>query len=236
MSDYARNPMATDRVETPDIHPHDLYRDAQRAWDSRMASILTVARRKDLLIYTLTAALTVSVAAHAVLYGQKTLVAALVNEKNSDIIPIRGEWVPSDGAKRARLQDFIEKWRSKPLDPFLYKKHQDQVAEWIDPDTFARIRQDYRDRAEAEAAKSRPACSAVQVNVLAVQPVNDGLWQARWEEACFGSGKRLRTETFTGIGGFRAAAPETMTDLEKNPLGLILTKFNWTQDYARSSN
>ena len=39
-----------------------------------------------------------------------------------------------------------------------------------------------------------------------------------------------------GVLRFRAAAPETMTDLEKNPLGLILTKFNWTQDYARSSN
>ncbi|WP_395832564.1 VirB8/TrbF family protein [Elstera sp.] len=230
MSDHARNPMATPRVHTPDHHPDDLYRAAQRAWDSRMDSILTVDRRKNLIIYGLTGLVVALLASHAFLYSQKTLVAALVNEKNSDIIPIRGEWVPSDGAKRSRLQDLIEKWRAKPIDPFLYKKNQDQVAEWIDTDTFKRIRDDY------EAAKSRPTCSAVDVNVRTIQPLNDGLWQVRWEEVCFLKGKRLPTETFTGIGGFRAAAPETLSELEKNPLGLILTKFNWTQDYARSSN
>ena len=236
MSDFARNPLKTDRIDTPELDPADLYRDAQRAWDSRMSSVLRVAGRQTILIYGLLATVAVLVASHAVLYSQKDVAAYLIRENSSEIVDLRGPWSPSDGAKRSRLQDLIEKWRALPLDPIVYAANQELVAKWVDGETADRIRTDYQKKREEAESRKTAACTAIQVRVLAVQPLSGGAWQVRWEETCFANGKRLRTETFTGAGSFEDLPPKTLTDLQVNPLGLLLTKFTWIQDYARGTN
>lgn len=231
MADFLKNPMGTDRFIETDRS--ELFEAAKVGWNARISTILAVVRLQRWCLVTLAAAFIASMAGNIWQYTNAPFSAFLVREERSEIVDLRGPWTPSDGAKRDRMANLIDKWRGRPLDPVIYSRNQKEVAAWISRDVAEKFSADYQATKRAIDERKSAACNAVSVEIIAVQPLAEGMMQIRWSEACFASGTRLQTRLFTGTGKLEAAPPRRLEDLKINPLGLILTDFYWTQDYAQ---
>lgn len=231
MADFLKNPMGGERFITTDRS--ELFEAAKVGWNARVSTLLAVVRLQRWCLVAVSASLVASMGANFWQYSSAPFSAFLVREERSEIVDLRGPWTPSDGAKRDRLANLIDKWRSRPLDPVIYSRNQKDVAAWISRDVADKFSADYQATQKAISERKAVGCNAISVEIIAVQPLSDGLMQIRWSEACFGNGTRLQTHFFTGTGRLDAAPPRRLDDLKANPLGLILTDFYWTQDYAQ---
>ncbi len=68
----------------------------------------------------------------------------------------------------------------------------------------------------------------VNVDVKSVLPLSEKTWQAEWTEDTFtaSTGDRVSTKYYRGIFTTALAAPKAMSEIQKNPLGIMVTDFN----------
>ena len=70
----------------------------------------------------------------------------------------------------------------------------------------------------------------VAVEVTSVVRASDSSFQLRWLERIFEGGAFKDTKRLTGLFSIVVAPPRTVEAVRKNPLGIHVHTFNWSQD------
>ena len=85
--------------------------------------------------------------------------------------------------------------------------------------------------------RSGPVCSRLPqaVEVASVVRASDSSFQVRWQEQVFEGGALKDTKRLTGLLSIVIRPPKTVEEVRKNPLGIYVHAFNWSQDVATST-
>lgn len=84
--------------------------------------------------------------------------------------------------------------------------------------------------AEADDPFAKVGKRTVAVEVLSVVRASPTSFQLRWRESTYASGTLIDVERFTGVATIVIDPPSSPERLSKNPLGLYVHAFNWSQD------
>ena len=77
---------------------------------------------------------------------------------------------------------------------------------------------------------TRVGRETVAVEVTSVVRASDSSFQVRWIERSFEGGALKDTKRLTGMFSVVVVAPRTPEQIAKNPLGIYVHSFNWSQD------
>jgi type IV secretion system protein VirB5 len=70
----------------------------------------------------------------------------------------------------------------------------------------------------------------VAVEVMSVVRASDSSFQVRWLERTFEGGAQKDSKRLTGLFSIVITPPRTVDAVRKNPLGIYVHAFNWSQD------
>ena len=76
----------------------------------------------------------------------------------------------------------------------------------------------------------------VAVEVTSVVRASDSSFQVRWLERIFEGGALKDTKWLTGLFSIVIRPPRTVEAVRKNPLGIYVHSFNWSQDAYRGES
>jgi len=77
---------------------------------------------------------------------------------------------------------------------------------------------------------ARVGRQTVAVEVTSVVRASDSSFQVRWLERTFEGGALRDTKRLTGLFSIVITPPRTVDAVRKNPLGIYVHTFNWSQD------
>ncbi len=86
------------------------------------------------------------------------------------------------------------------------------------------------DYARAQDPFARVGQKTVSVEVTSAVSASSSSFQMRWEEKSFENGASVGAKRFTGLFTVSIEPPRTEELLRKNPLGLFIVSFNWSED------
>jgi type IV secretory pathway TrbF-like protein len=214
--------------KTPE--PETPYKAARQLWDNRMGSALVHARTWRTAAFT-SLALSAALAAGVVALALRPAAVPFVIETSDNgearlVGPATEAYEPGDPQIAWHLARFIEMVRGLPSDPIVVRQNWLRAYDWAtqggaqalnamaaDDDPFARIGK-----------------TTVAVEVLSVVRASPTSFQLRWRESTYSSGKLIEVERFTGVATIVLEPPSTPERLSKNPLGLYVHAFSWSQD------
>ena len=73
---------------------------------------------------------------------------------------------------------------------------------------------------------------ARSVEIASVLQKSTTTFQVRWIEAEFANGLQRSREAYTGLFEVKLVPPTNEADAFNNPLGLFVTNFSWSREYA----
>lgn len=140
-----------------------------------------------------------------------------------------GAYQPKEAELKYFLGEFVKNTREISLDPVIFKDRWKTAYYFLSKSAAAKM--------DALMQEENPAQwlgkKTVQVNILVVVPVGKDSYQVRWteEEFLMGTGKKSSVP-MTGIFTVTTAPVKDEATLQRNPLGIYLTDFNWSKESA----
>lgn len=210
--------------------PETPYREAQALWDRRMGSSLAHARTWRTAAFC-SLGLCAAMAVGVVTLALRPAAIPFVIEANESgearlVGPAMSAYVPADAQLAWHLARFVEMIRSLPSDPVVVRQNWLRAYDWATQGgarTLNAIAQD-------EAPFSRVGKTTVAVEVLSVVRASPASFQLRWRETTWSNGAIIDVERFTGVASVVIDPPSSPERLSKNPLGLYVHSFNYSQD------
>lgn len=214
---------ASTPAETP-------YHRAAQAWDERIGSARVQARNWRLMAFA--CAGLAAIALGAFIYAeQDTHVAAYVVPIDRYGRPGRIEaadrtYRPSQAETGYFVADFVQRVRGKSTDAVVLKQNWLQAYGFVAGDAQAQLNLYARDHDPF----SRLGQEAVTVEIVSVLPRSPDSYQVQWRETAFGQGMSRPTERWTGLFTVAQKPPRDEAQLRANPLGVVITAFQWSRD------
>src|SRR5215471_13860544 len=122
---------------------------------------------------------------------------------------------PSDAQIAFHLARFVDNVRSLSIDPVVVRQNWLKAYDFV-TDRFTKVGRE-----------------AVAVEVTSVVRASDSSFQVRWLERIFEGGALKDTKWLTGLFSIVVTPPKTVEAVRKNPLGIYIQTFNWSQDVNR---
>lgn len=214
---------ATPEPDTP-------YRKAQQLWDNRIGAAAEQARTWRTTAFV-SLALTGALAAAVTVLAMRPAAVPFVIEANQSgearlVGPATSSYQPSDAQMAWQLARFVEMVRSLPSDPIIVRQNWVRAYDWSTQAGAQAL--------TAMAAANDPfknvGRTTIAVEVLSVVRASPSSFQLRWRETTYASGVLTHVERFTGVATIVLDPPTTPDRLKKNPLGLYVHAFSWSQD------
>src|SRR5262245_20698154 len=142
--------------------------------------------------------------------------------------PAGETYKPSDAQIAFHLARFVDHVRSLSLDPVVVRQNWLKAYDYVS-DRAAISLNDY---AREHDPFQRIGRETVAVEVASVVRASESSFQVRWLERQFDGGALKETRRLTGLFSILMAPPRTMEQVRKNPLGIYVHAFNWSQDVA----
>lgn len=210
--------------------PDTPYRAAHELWDRRMGSALAHARTWRTAAFTalvLAASLTAGVIALALRPAAVPFVIEASETGEARLVgPATTAYAPSDAQLSWHLARFIEMIRGLPSDPIVVRQNWLRAYDWATQGGA----QVLNAMAEGDNPFERVGRLNVAVEVLSVVRASPTSFQLRWRESTYSNGTLIDVERFTGVASIVIEPPSTPERLQKNPLGLYVHAFTWSQD------
>jgi type IV secretion system protein TrbF len=216
--------------DTPD--PVTPYQKAAQVWDERIGSARVQAHNWRLmalgaLALALILALVLSWFARS---GAATPYIVEVDAGGGvrAVFPASETYKPSDAQIAFHLARFVDHVRSLSLDPVIVRQNWLKAYDFV-TDRAAVTLNEY---ARENDPFQRIGRETVAVEVASVVRASETSFQVRWLERAFDGGALKDTRRLTGIFSIRLTPPRTVDQVRKNPLGIYVHAFNWSQDVA----
>ena len=214
--------------ETP--QPVTPYQKAAQKWDERIGSARVQAHNWRLMALG-SVLLSVILAAILLWFGRSgSAVPYIVEIDPQGATHVAGPaaegYRPNDAQIAYHLARFIENVRSLSIDPVVVRNNWLKAYDFVTDRAAATLNDDAR-RNDPFARLGR---ETVSVDVTSVVRASDASFQIRWLEKSFKDGTADRTTRMTGIFTVVISPPATSDLIRKNPLGIYVQAFNWSQD------
>lgn len=228
MSEFNDPPMSY----KPDEGPETPYQRGKRAWDERMGTVVAQAKNWRICALSL-CAITIVQSIGLIYQSAKSTVKPYVVEVTKEgLVQAVGpasqiNFRPGGPVLEYFLAQWVQRVRSLPLDPVVAKNN------WLT--AYAYLRQSAATVLNEMAQKEQPLAKlgkeTVSVQVRNVVPLSKDTYQVRWEETRYSKeGATMETKNMTGAFTVEIDPPSDEDQLLKNPLGLYISRFSWSQD------
>ncbi len=214
--------------ETP--QPITPYQKAAQTWDERIGSARVQAHNWRLMALG-SLALSLIMAAILLWLGRTGSAVPYIVEIDRQggaraIGPATEAYKPSDAQIAFHLARFVENVRSLSIDAVVVRQNWLKAYDFV-TDRAAVTLNEYARENDPFAKVGR---ETVAIEVASVVRASDSSFQIRWLEKSFEGGALKATNRLTGIFSIVVAPPRTVDLVRKNPLGIYVHAFNWSQD------
>ena len=214
--------------ETPP--PVTPYQKAAQKWDQRMGASRVQAHNWRLIALG-SLALSLLMAAALAWLGSTTSLTPYIVEIDRQggarpVGPAPESYQPSDAQIAFHLARLIENVRGLSSDPVVVRQNWLKAYDFV-TDRAAVTLNEYARENDPFAKVGRETVAVEITNVVRASPTS---FQVRWLEKSFEGGAPKATSRMTGIFSIVVTPPHTVDLVRKNPLGIYVHAFNWTQD------
>lgn len=214
--------------ETPE--PVTPYQKAAQVWDERIGSARVQAHNWRLMAL---GSLVVSLILAGMLLwlGPSASTTPYIVEVDPHggaraVGPAPEAYKPSDAQIAFHLARFVENVRSLSIDPVVVRQN------WLKAYDFVtdRAAVSLNDYARDNDPFSKVGRETIAVEVTSVVRASDASFQVRWLERIYDGGALKNTRRLTGLFSIIITPPKTEDAVRKNPLGIYVHDFNWSED------
>lgn len=214
---------ASTPVDTP-------YRRAAQEWDQRIGSSVASARNWRTMAFGLLLLEAATLAGY-VYERQNTHVATYVVPLDRYGRPGRVEvagrgYSPSQAELGYFVADWVRLVRSKSTDPIIVRQNWTNAYHFVSAEAGAQLTA----YARANDPFARIGQEAVDVEVVSILPRSPKTYQVQWRETIYDQGGRGTVANWTGLFTTTQRPPQNETELRANPLGLLITSFQWSRE------
>jgi type IV secretion system protein VirB5 len=219
----------------PDEAKANPYARAALAWDDRIGSARVQARNWRWIAFGAMALALVSTTG-AITLAVKKQVATYVVEIDKAGMPSRitlaSEPFHPDAAQVGYfVGELVRLVRERPLDPVVMRQQWTKAYEFLAGQAVSSMNE-YA--AGDTGLRSLPGEGAIArtVEIDSILQKSEGTYQVRWVETTYANGVRRKREEYTGLFQVRLLPPRDESDAFKNPIGVYITNFTWSREFA----
>ena len=214
--------------ETPE--PVTPYQKAAQVWDERIGSARVQAHNWRLMALG-SLALAIILAVLLLWLGRSGSAPPYIVEVDPRggaraVGPAAEAYKPSDAQIAFHLARFVDNVRSLSIDPVVVRQNWLKAYDFV-TDRAAVTLNEYARNNDPFAKVGR---ESVAVEVTSVVRASESSFQVRWLERLFEGGAPKDTKYLTGLFSVVITPPRTVEAVRKNPLGIYVHAFNWSQD------
>jgi type IV secretion system protein TrbF len=215
--------------------PETPYQKAAQVWDQRIGSSRAQAYNWRLMALG-SLALALVLAAFLLVIGRGASTMPYIVEVDSRggaraVGPAAEIYKPSDAQIAFHLARFVDNVRSLSIDPVVVRQNWLKAYDYVTEKAAVALNEYARD-ADPFAKVGR---ETVGVEVTSVVRASENSFQVRWLEKTFEGGALKDTRWLTGLFSVRIVPPRTVDAVRKNPLGIYIFAFNWSQDVSNDA-
>jgi type IV secretion system protein VirB5 len=140
--------------------------------------------------------------------------------------PALESYKPSDAQIAFHVARFVDHVRSLSIDPVVVRQNWLKAYDFVTDKAAVTLNEYARDN--DPFAKIGRVSIAVEVG--SVVRASESSFQVRWLERSFEGGALKETKYLTGLFSVVITPPRTAEQAAKNPLGIYVHAFNWSQD------
>jgi type IV secretion system protein TrbF len=214
--------------ETPE--PVTPYQKAAQAWDERMGTARVQAHNWRLVAVG-SLGLSLMLAAILLWIGRTSAIVPYIVEVDSRggaraVGPATETYAPNDAQIGYHLARFVDNVRALSIDPVVVRQNWLKAYDFVTDKAAVTLNEYARDNDPF----ARVGRQTVAVDVTSVVRASDTSFQVRWLERTFEGGALRDTKRLTGLFSIVIRPPRTVDAVRKNPLGIYVHAFNWSQD------
>jgi type IV secretion system protein VirB5 len=216
--------------ETPE--PVTPYQKAAQVWDERIGSARVQAHNWRLMALG-SLALSLILSGILLWIGRSTATVPYIVEVDPKggaraIGPASEVYKPSDAQIAFHLARFVDNVRSLSIDPVVVRQNWLKAYDFVSDRAAVTLNEHAREN-DPFAKVGR---ETVAVEVTSVVRASDTSFQVRWLERIFEGGALKDTKRLTGLFSIVITPPRRAEAVRKNPLGIYVHTFNWSQDIS----
>jgi type IV secretion system protein VirB5 len=210
--------------------PDTLYQRGRQAWDRRMGSLIIQAYHWRLLGFVLAAILAIVVTDNMRLrFGTKIVPYVVEVDRLGAaraVAPLEADYRPTDPQIAWHLARFVENVRARPADPIVLRQNLASAYDFTTEQGAAAL----NDYARANDPFANLADTQVAVDIKNVVRASADSFRIAWEERRYVRGQLSATKRWSAVLTIVVRTPTDARTLSRNPLGLYVQAFNWSQD------
>lgn len=216
--------------ETPE--PVTPYQKAAQAWDERIGSARVQAHNWRLMALG-SLGVSLILAGMLLWLGRSATTTPYVVEVDSRggaraVGPAVETYKPNDAQIAFHLARFVDNVRALSSDPVVVKQNWLKAYDFVTDRAAVTLNEYARDNDPF----ARVGRETVAADVTSVVRASDSSFQVRWLERTFEGGALKGTKRFTGLFSIIITPPKTADAVQRNPLGIYVHTFNWSQDVS----
>jgi type IV secretion system protein VirB5 len=219
--------------DTPE--PVTAYQKAAQVWDERIGSARAQAHNWRLMALG-SLVLSLLLAGLLLWVGRSASIVPYIVEVDPKggtraIGPAAEAYKPTEAQIAFHLARFVDNVRSLSIDPVVVRQNWFKAYDFV-TDKAAVTLNEYARENDPFAKVGR---ESIAVEVASVVRASDSSFQVRWLERTFEGGALKDTRRLTGLFSIVLTPPKTVEAVRKNPLGIYVHAFNWSQDVATTT-
>lgn len=206
------------------------YHRAAQVWDDRLGGARVQARNWRLMAFASLLLAAGTLAAY-VYERQETRIATYVVPVDRYGRPGRIEaadqvYRPTQAETGYFVADFVSLVRAKSTDPIVLRQNWIRAYGFIGGEAKATLTH----YANTHDPFARLGQDAVAVEIVSVLPRGPSSYQVQWRERRFEQGAPGPSERWTGLFTVTQHRPRNEAELRANPLGIVITAFQWSRE------
>lgn len=215
----------------PEGYPVNPYDRAKEEWDNRIGSSVAQAYNWRKIAFC-AIGLCFILGGGLIYQSTKAQVIPYVIEVNGDGVPqVAGavnetKHVPQEKEIKYFLGQFIQKTRSLPMDPVVYRQNLDAAYTCMQQEAANKFNALMKKENSAEMLGRQ----TIQVNVKVVIPMSDQTYQVRWTESVYENGSLKETNNMAGVFMLTFGQPQNEKAIMQNPLGIFIKDLSWSKE------
>jgi type IV secretion system protein VirB5 len=214
--------------DTPE--PVTPYQKAAQVWDERLGAARVQAHNWRVMALG-SLVLSVLLAALLLWLGRSASTVPYIVEVDPRggaraVGPAAESYKPNDAQIAFHLARFVDNVRALSIDPVVVRQNWLKAYDFVTDRAAVTLNEYARDNDPF----ARVGRETVAVEVASVVRASDSSFQVRWLERIFEGGALKDTKRLTGLFSIVITPPKTVEAVRKNPLGIYVHTFNWSQD------
>lgn len=217
----------------PEGLPVTPYQKASDEYDRRVGTARVQAKNWRYMAFSLVGLVAILVAAVAYMAMKSKIIPYVVQvDKLTGVVQAAGpaeqsKYTPSENEIKYFISQIIVKSRTVPLDPVVLKQNINSVYNFLRPSAAQTMDKMF----QSDDPVKKVGKETASVTISSIVALSKDSYQARWTEEKLGvEGASNGVVRMTGAFTIELAPPVVEDDIYKNPLGLFVKQYSWSQD------